>query len=66
MKSSQNSRLISRTPFKYEVWDMCEGKITGQVWAYDDDDAETEAAIAASERGCSFVEEIAVYKVNDA
>jgi len=45
---------------------MCEGKITGQVWAYDDDDAETEAAIAASERGCSFVEEIAVYKVNDA
>jgi hypothetical protein len=54
-----------RHPFRYEVWDKLEGKITGQVWAADDDLAEEEAAIAASERGCSFVEEVAVYRVND-
>lgn len=55
-----------RHPFRYEVWDKLEGKITGQVWAQDDTDAETEAEIAANERGCSFVEEVAVYRVNDA
>ena len=51
--------------FKYEIWDKFEGKITGQVFAYDDNDAEYEAEIAASERGCSMIEEINVYKVND-
>lgn len=54
-----------KNPYKYEVFDKLEGKITGQVWAYDDYDAEAEAGIAASERGCSFVEEVNVYKLVD-
>jgi hypothetical protein len=54
-----------RHPYKAEVWDKHEGKIVMQVWAYDDDGAEDEANIAASERGCSCVEEVNVYKVTD-
>lgn len=56
----------NRIPFRYTVWDKLEGKLTGQVWAMDDDAAEGEAIIAVSERGCSFVEEVEVYRINDA
>lgn len=56
----------NRIPFRYTVWDKLEGNVTGQVWALDDDEAEGEAIIDASERGCSFVEEVEVYRMNDA
>lgn len=56
----------NRIPFRYTVWDKLEGKLTGQVWALDDDEATCEAIASVTDRGCSFIEEVEVYRVVDA
>ena len=45
------------------MWDKFEGKIGGIVSAKDEESAEAEALIAASERGCTMVEAVEVAEV---
>ena len=52
-----------RWPFKYTVWDKYEDRLVGTVMAVDEDEATEEAMIAASERGCTMIEDVSVEQV---
>jgi hypothetical protein len=49
-----------RKKFTAVVYDLAEGRVPVTVMAFDADDAEEEARIAASEAGCSMIDDVEV------
>jgi hypothetical protein len=49
-----------RKKFNVIVYDLAEGRVPVTVMAFDADDAEEEACIAASEAGCTMIDEVEV------
>jgi hypothetical protein len=62
--NTEQTGEAAKIPYRAEIWDKFEGKITKMIWATDDAEAVDEAFLAGTEEGCTMIEEINVTAID--